>query len=1385
MNNQRMACDPERIELFLQQQLSDEEQTAFELHLDECSDCRRRLEAAAAGADVWAGVRDSLSGRPLQADAPRSDDATFDSAAGGDAPAGHATVLELLAPTDDDRMLGRLGTYEVMGVIGSGGMGVVLKAFDAALHRYVAIKVLAPHLGSSGAARKRFAREAQAAAAVVHDNVMEIYGVADVNGLPYLVMPYVRGQSLQRRLDAQGPLALVEILRIGTQVAAGLAAAHAQWLVHRDVKPANILLADGVERVKLTDFGLARAADDASLTKTGVIAGTPQYMSPEQARGDSVDQRSDLFSLGSVLYAMCTGHAPFRAETSYGVLRRITDQEPRPIRQLNPDIPPWLCQIIAKLMSKQPGDRFESAREVAELLEQCLAHVQQPTAVALPASLAPRSRGHRWSNSRRLGVSAMIAAGLCALGMFVWQSTDPPQIAGRWTGEGWGQVVLREQKPGAYEGTYDGASGAESGKLTLQWSRVQRRFNGTWTDAKDRSGRISVRLVDGEICGAWTTTKAPGVDPGTPELADLSWRRPADTVTRPDKTVAGEDRKRESRDAGLPATPLPEPQPKTTTAAPQRINHLPAVTTGNGVAIACSADGRLIAVANGNPTRIMMGSGRSRVEDWQPSVDILNAETGKTVVSPKLTTAAEDAVLAATERVSDTEATVTAFSPDGKLVAVGTSIGQVKLFNAWTGELLRSLDDEKAKLADEKTPENWKSLRRAMGSVASLAFSPDGSLLATCGSSFADFSERFDGMSRMGFRTTGPGRLKLWDVQTGALKHDLVGHNDQAYAVAFSPDGRWLASAGRWLKDHDWGNGVIVWNPQTGQAIHSLIRTTANAGTRAIAFSPDSKLLVMGTQRFDDSKTENSSSGGVSLIRVSSAIEEWLVTVPGWAKPVAFSRDGKSVAVLCGGRSIRFLDVSTGAMTHEIQPAESQDVRWYDFAMASQGHLLAIGTVDNKRTGRAQRAVGVEVWSTGSSDNGNAPASPAQGKTTTGKSKPVDHFATTASIGTIACSADGRLIATANGGPTLLMQGSGRSRPRDDWKPSVDILDARTGKTVVSPKLTTADEDAVLTATERLSHFEVKALAFSPEGSVVAVGTSVGQVKLFNSRTGELVRALDDEKARLADKKAPENWRSLERALGSVASLAFSPDGSLLAVCGGSFGDFSRVFDSAERSDELGTGPGRLKVWEVKAGTLKHDLVGHSHANAVAFSPDGKWLASAGRWLNDSQSATGVILWNPQTGAKHLTVSREANGGTDAVGFSPDSKEVVISSVIFDKDQVNDAGKRAISVAHVVSGVVKWQRTFHGVAKPVAFFPGGDDSIVVLHGGRSIWFIDPRTGELLASIVPQAADPQRKVRWCDFALAKRGRMMVIGGVDDERKGNVNVWDFHSPDAADG
>ncbi len=292
----------------------------------------------------------------------------------------------LSAPTRPGN-LGRLGHYEIQSVIGAGGFGIVLKGFDDRLHRVVAIKVLSPAFAANGAARKRFIREARAAAAVKNGHVVGIYDVQEDAQPPYLVMECIDGISLQDKLDKRGTLGVKEILRIGMQIAEGLAAAHKQGLVHRDIKPANILLENGVERVKITDFGLARAVDDASLTQSGTVAGTPMYMSPEQAEGLAIDHRSDLFSLGTVLYAMCTGHSPFRAAGSHAVLKRVIDAAPRPIREINSDIPDWLCDIVAKLHAKNPEDRFQTANDVAELLGQHLAHLQQPERVPSPAKV--------------------------------------------------------------------------------------------------------------------------------------------------------------------------------------------------------------------------------------------------------------------------------------------------------------------------------------------------------------------------------------------------------------------------------------------------------------------------------------------------------------------------------------------------------------------------------------------------------------------------------------------------------------------------------------------------------------------------------------------------------------------------------------------------------------------------------------------------------------------------------------------------------------------------------------------------------------------------------------------------------------------------------------
>jgi serine/threonine protein kinase len=414
-----VTCNPDTITNFLADCLDVDQQRTFEQHLDECDHCCAELQQRTASVELWTDTQSFLSSSDnVCHDAPStSDESTSVS---------KSVRLDFLAPTDDPHMPGRFGRCEISGVVDCGGMGIVLKGFDPALNRYSAIKVLAPHYASNGAARQRFAREVQAAAAIVHDNVIAIHGVDEFNGLPYLVMPYVKGVSLQKRIDREGPLSTTEILRVALQTARGLAAAHDQGLVHRDIKPANILLPKSVKRVVITDFGLARAADDASLTRSGVIAGTPQYMSPEQARGEGIDTRSDLFSLGSVMYAMCTGHPPFRAETPYGILRRITDNDARPIREVNPDIPAWLCRIVDRLLAKNPDDRFESAEFTAQLLGDCLAHVQKPDQVPLPAAVQSRAN----TRSNRNWFVAVAVAVLCVVvaTSILWPSTDSREM---------------------------------------------------------------------------------------------------------------------------------------------------------------------------------------------------------------------------------------------------------------------------------------------------------------------------------------------------------------------------------------------------------------------------------------------------------------------------------------------------------------------------------------------------------------------------------------------------------------------------------------------------------------------------------------------------------------------------------------------------------------------------------------------------------------------------------------------------------------------------------------------------------------------------------------------------------------------------------------------
>ena len=289
MRCEERRCNEQRLVRVLRD--ADEQSAEFRetaRHVEACPRCRQRLAELSAGDAVLAEACETLraGGEPTldRKFLSSSVAISVERLLGEDNPVDCETVsLDFLGPASHPEMLGRIGRYDIERLVGAGGMGVVLKGFDTELHRVVAIKVQLPQLATSAAARRRFAREAQAAAAVVHEHVIPIYNVETEGDLPYLVMQFVPGHSLQTRVDEHGPLAVKEVLRLARQAASGLAAAHAQGVVHRDVKPANILLEESVDRVLLSDFGLARTVDDATLTRTGTLAGTPHYMSPEQA----------------------------------------------------------------------------------------------------------------------------------------------------------------------------------------------------------------------------------------------------------------------------------------------------------------------------------------------------------------------------------------------------------------------------------------------------------------------------------------------------------------------------------------------------------------------------------------------------------------------------------------------------------------------------------------------------------------------------------------------------------------------------------------------------------------------------------------------------------------------------------------------------------------------------------------------------------------------------------------------------------------------------------------------------------------------------------------------------------------------------------------------
>ena len=371
----RLSLDPDSF-------MPESERETIASHVDGCQrGCKDLIGVLLRGGDVLAGgnaaVHDPNGFDPR---APIAQEVTVTQPCEPEA----ENSLAFLAPAERPGELGRIAHYRVVKELGRGGMGMVYAAIDTRLERKIALKVMLPKFAANPSAKERFLREARAAAKISHDNVVTVYEADERDGVPYISMQYLQGYPLDEYLKKKGNPSIAQVLRIARETAAGLSAAHQIGLVHRDIKPANLWLEAPNGRVKVLDFGLAKPVDaEVELTKSGAIIGTPAYMSPEQARGEKVDHRTDLFSLGVLLYRISTGRLPFNGPNTMAMLMALGTEEPPPVRSLNPNVPEPLAELIHQLLEKKADARPQSADEVVKRVRAIAKELSEPVAAAL------------------------------------------------------------------------------------------------------------------------------------------------------------------------------------------------------------------------------------------------------------------------------------------------------------------------------------------------------------------------------------------------------------------------------------------------------------------------------------------------------------------------------------------------------------------------------------------------------------------------------------------------------------------------------------------------------------------------------------------------------------------------------------------------------------------------------------------------------------------------------------------------------------------------------------------------------------------------------------------------------------------------------------------
>ena len=628
-----------------------------------------------------------------------------------------------------------LAGYRLEAQVGAGGMAVVFRARDQRLGRLVALKILAPALTADSAFQRRFIAESRAAAAVDDPHIIPVYEAGEAGGVLFIAMRFVIGGDLRRVLDREGPLAPGRAAEFLSPVASALDAAHGAGLVHRDVKPANILVdarPGRPDHVYLSDFGVSKGAVSVSLTGTGQFVGTPEYSAPEQIEGRAVDGRTDQYALACVAYQLLTGATPFERDQGMAVLLAHLSAPPPSLWSRRPGLPAAADQVLARGMAKVPEKRFGSCKDFADALREALGLAPYYPRGAASASGHPQTE--IFSPSPGFPGPAADAVPT------VTKTAPTPaySVAGQ---TGAGPDIGPAAPPG------DGEQHATPPRL----AHTLTGHTGGWFNHSVNSVAFS---PDGQLLASGSSDKRVRLwDPATGEhLRTLTGH------TSYVRAVAF------SPDGQLLASGSSDKRVRLWDPATGEHRRTLTGHTGYVMTVAFSPDGRLLASG---------GEGKT-VRLWDPATGrhrrTLTALTG--------------------------DVRAVAFSPDGRLLASGSSDNTVRLWDPATGEHRRTLTghtgsvsavafspdgrllatcswDNTVRLWDPATGEHWRTLTGLTGYVMTVTFSPDGQLLASGG---------FDNT------------VRLWDLATGGPWPRLPGHTKRVNCVAFSPNGRLLAS---------------------------------------------------------------------------------------------------------------------------------------------------------------------------------------------------------------------------------------------------------------------------------------------------------------------------------------------------------------------------------------------------------------------------------------------------------------------------------------------------------------------------------------------------------------------------------------------------------------